>query len=112
MSRLRAPADPCRSIASPGGRKGRPASSHARQTGPTSDKVQLIADNLHLDRMCVSDERLTTYTFGGNPVTIAATGTPPQQCADLGGVKRPPDTCVCVPPSGGGCNPSGGKSSA
>ena len=79
--------------------------------GPDKGKVKISADTLQLDRICVSDERLTAYGFGGDQTaTIAATGTPPQRCADLGGVKRLPEKCICVPPAGGDCaNPTGGK---
>lgn len=78
--------------------------------GPSKDTVKLSADTLVLDRICVNDERLTTYGFGGSQTApIAASGTP--RCADLGGVKRLPESCTCVPPAGGDCTPpsNGGK---
>jgi len=78
-----------------------------KAAGPEKDRVQVTADTLHLDKICVSDERITSYTFGGGQTApITATGTPPQRCQDLGGVKRLPESCVCTPPAGGNCTPA------
>jgi hypothetical protein len=65
--------------------------------GPNKGNVQLTNDNVHLDRICVSDSRLTTYGFGnGQTASIDAKGDPPGRCGTFGGVARLPESCSCT----------------
>jgi len=91
--------------------QGNSGSFLCQASGPNRDTAKISADTLQLDKICVSDERLTTYTFGGTQTaTINATGTPPQRCEALGALRRLPEKCTCVPPAGGNCDsPAGGK---
>ena len=77
-----------------------------RAGGLNKDKVKVDKDSFRLDKICVNDPRITTYSFaGGQTAPIGATGDQVIRCADFNGVKQLPETCNCVPPAGGDCTP-------
>jgi hypothetical protein len=61
--------------------------------------------SFRLDRVCVNDPRVTTYTAGGKTVTMTLKPDGKQHCASFNGVAEVPESCSCVAPSGGDCNP-------
>jgi hypothetical protein len=61
-----------------------------------------------LDRLCVNDPRITSYTAGGKTVTLTLQPDGGFHCANLGGVAEVPETCSCVAPAAGDCNPPAG----
>jgi hypothetical protein len=69
-------------------------------TGVPFDKAAF-----RLDRVCVNDPRISAYTAGGKTVTLTLESADPYYCANLGGVAEVPETCSCVAPAGGDCNP-------
>ena len=58
-----------------------------------------------LDRVCVNDARVSTYTAGGKTVTMTLKAEGQRLCATFGGVAEVPESCSCVAPAGGDCNP-------
>jgi len=72
----------------------------AAGTGTPFDKA-----TFRLDRVCVNDPRISTYTAGGKTVTLTLKPEGKQHCATLGGVAEVPESCSCVAPAGGDCNP-------
>jgi len=61
-----------------------------------------------LDRVCANDPRVSAYTAGGKTVTLTLEQDGPYHCASLGGVAEVPESCSCVAPAGGDCNPPAG----
>jgi hypothetical protein len=57
-----------------------------------------------LDRVCVNDPRVSTYTAGGKTVTMTLKPEGQRLCATFGGVAEVPESCSCVAPAGGDCN--------
>jgi hypothetical protein len=75
-------------------------------SGPSKDRVKVDKETLRLDKICVNDPQLTSYGFDGGQtaaLTLVAEGN--ARCASLGGVKRLPETCTCVPSAAGACAP-------
>jgi hypothetical protein len=58
-----------------------------------------------LDRVCVNDPRITTYTAAGKAVTLTLKPEGKLHCATLSGVAEVPESCTCVAPAAGDCNP-------
>ena len=47
----------------------------------------------------------STYTAGGKTVTMTLKAEGQKLCATFGGVAEVPESCSCVAPAGGDCNP-------
>ena len=60
-----------------------------------------------LDRVCVNDPRISTYTAGGKTVTLTLKPEGQQHCASMGGVAEVPESCSCVAPTGRRLQPAG-----
>ena len=75
-------------------------------SGPDEARVRVDKDTFQLDKICVNDKRIASYTTasGTMPLTTKTEGN--LQCADFGGAKQLPESCSCVAPPGGDCNPS------
>ena len=74
--------------------------------GPDKDRVKIDATNFKLDKVCVNDKRITKFTAaGGAAVTFEPKPEGPLQCANFNAVAQLPESCSCVPPQGGNCNP-------
>ena len=58
-----------------------------------------------LDRVCVNDARVSTYTAGGKTVTMTLKAEGQRLCATFSGVAEVPESCSCVAPAGGDCKP-------
>ena len=58
-----------------------------------------------LERICVNDTRVSTYSAGGKTVTMKVNPTGKTHCATFDGVAEVPESCSCVAPAGGDCNP-------
>jgi hypothetical protein len=58
-----------------------------------------------LEQVCVNDPRVTTYTAGGKTVTMTLKPEGNQHCAKFDGVAEVPESCSCVAPAGGNCDP-------
>jgi hypothetical protein len=77
--------------------------------GPDKDRVTVDKDTFRLDRICVNDPRVASFTAaGGNAVAIASKPEQRGHCAEFGGVQQLPESCTCVPPAGGDCTPPQG----
>jgi len=94
---------------------GRPAGCIGKWTSGTTGTLVCSGDGtafdkaaFRLDRVCVNDPRISTYTAGGKTVTLTLESADPYYCANLGGVAELPETCSCVAPAGGDCNPPAG----
>ena len=66
--------------------------------GAAFDKVAF-----RLDRVCVNDPRVTTYTAAGKTVTMTLKPEGAQHCAAFDGIAEVPESCSCVAPAGGDC---------
>jgi hypothetical protein len=73
--------------------------------GPNKDRVKIDATTFRLDRICVNDVRIASYGAGGKTLPLATKPAGGLHCTDFGGVQQLPESCSCVPPAGGDCNP-------
>lgn len=68
--------------------------------------VKITKETFRLQQLCVNDARLTTYAYaGGQTATIAAKGEGPLRCTQVASLPHLPETCSCVAPPGGDCQP-------
>jgi hypothetical protein len=74
-------------------------------SGPNKDRVTLDKESIRLDRVCVNDPRVTSFSAGGKDVPFTPKPDQRVHCADLGGVQQLPESCSCVAPPGGDCTP-------
>jgi hypothetical protein len=75
-------------------------------TGPEGRPFDKAA--FRLVRVCVNDTRVSTYSAGGKTVTLKVNPTGKTHCAAFDGVAEVPESCSCVAPAGGDCNPPAG----
>ena len=73
--------------------------------GPDKDRVKFDKTNFKLDKICVSDKRITSFTTGGTAVTFDPKPEGTLHCATFNATPQLPESCSCVAPAGGDCNP-------
>ena len=73
--------------------------------GPDKDRIKIEKTNFKLDKVCVNDKRITSFTTGGTAVAFTPKPEGPLLCATFNSTPQLPESCSCVPPQGGDCNP-------
>ena len=74
--------------------------------GPNKDRVKIDQTSFRLDKICVNDKRIASFNVaGGTAVPITSKPEGNMHCAEFGAAQQLPESCACVAPAGGDCNP-------
>jgi hypothetical protein len=74
-------------------------------TGPGADRVQADKGTFRLEKICVNDKRITSFAVAGAAQPLETKPEGKVHCASFAGTPQLPETCSCVAPPGGDCNP-------